>query len=924
MTLEKTRMAVIGFCLVLALMTAGTTFAATITVDDTNCTLSAAITAANSDSNSHNSNCTAGSGADTIVLGDSWSSPNTLAQALPNISSDITIEGNIKELDGNNSYRIFHVETGAKLTLKNLTLTSGTAGGSTGGAIYINIHGQARLEGVTVTSSGADQGGGIFANGSLTIINSVITNNGATTSGGGLHVGPAGSATIQGSEISNGSAGSGGGIYAQGPLTIINSTLLGNRANGSEGGGGIYVQSSSTTITHATLYGNDKGSTSTKGADILVKGGSLSLRNSILADDNTSDNDDNCSVDAQSGTLSQNVGNVIQHGSGGCTSNKTNASTDTATGAPQYITLNSDSDAIGLGVAAFCKSVKVDQRGFYRPESGCDAGSVERDGFNYIYVDAAGQCTLPEAINSANNDSADPGCIAGVEDDAATDLIWLQKDVTTGSTLPNINSKIIIDGGRRSVAMTGAADIFAVGSSPGDLTLRNITVSGGDGTSGGAITVSGGLSLQNCIFRNNRSRASTGGGGAIEYLTTSSGGTIDRCAFIDNRSQNVAGAINIGGGTITISNSLFYKNHSRFSGGAIRIAGGTSTLAQVTIWDNTTNSAGAITGIQAQSGTVNIYNSIIGRSSAQGEALCGGTFNNSSAERGIITFNGPQTDSCGTVTVANPQLGALTGSIPYLPLGSGSPAIGKGIDAQCANYPIDQAGNARPATKCDAGAVQFIPAPPQSKDNEPEGARRSSPRSPTATPVCSGDWLIRNTGIRVRATYGLCSGVQFKRLEAGWLTGNQRVEAGFIDGVDVFGYAEQGVEVCFPAYGAMVLLDASTSPRQIVPLEAYLDGHLTCGAFAKAGTAVLISADSGLSTAPVSGPPPTGLSGCMVTTTHILNLRAAPGGEVIGTVSYNATLTALSRTDAWFEVDANGVTGWISADYVTTAGDCDM
>ena len=336
----------------------------------------------------------------------------------------------------------------------------------------------------------------------------------------------------------------------------------------------------------------------------------------------------------------------------------------------------------------------------------------------------------------------------------------------------------------------------------------------------------------------------------------------------------------------------------------------------MTLWNNTSSSAGAVTGIHA-GGTTTLANSIIGRDTNQGGALCGGTFQNSGSARGIIMWNGPtQNDPCGTVTNENPQLGGLTGWPNHYPLGAGSPARGKGIDAQCAAYLVDQRGAAHPATNCDIGAVQYF-VPPRAEAEEEEVRPR---RSPTATPICSGDWLNWNTGIRVRATYGTCSGAQFRRID-GWAVGNQLVlDNGFIDAVDVWGYVEQGVEVCFPAYGAMVLLDAATSPRAIVPLQSYLDGHLTCASFATAGTTVLVHADSPLSSPPASGPLPESLTGCMVTTTHVLNLRAEPAGEIIGMVAHNATLTALARVDGWYQVDANGVTGWISADYVTTHG----
>ena len=64
------------------------------------------------------------------------------------------------------------------------------------------------------------------------------------------------------------------------------------------------------------------------------------------------------------------------------------------------------------------------------------------------------------------------------------------------------------------------------------------------------------------------------------------------------------------------------------------------------------------------------------------------------------------------------------------------------------------------------------------------------------------------------------------------------------------------------------------------------------------------------------------LTECRVTTTHGLNFRDSPNGEVIGGVRQGVTLYAESRTPGWFQVDNQGVSGWISADYVTTAGNC--
>ena len=65
-----------------------------------------------------------------------------------------------------------------------------------------------------------------------------------------------------------------------------------------------------------------------------------------------------------------------------------------------------------------------------------------------------------------------------------------------------------------------------------------------------------------------------------------------------------------------------------------------------------------------------------------------------------------------------------------------------------------------------------------------------------------------------------------------------------------------------------------------------------------------------------------GLSECSVTTTHVLNMRDGPYGTIIGGVPENVTLTAVARTPGWFNVDNDGGSGWISADYVTQQGSC--
>lgn len=164
------------------------------------------------------------------------------------------------------------------------------------------------------------------------------------------------------------------------------------------------------------------------------------------------------------------------------------------------------------------------------------------------------------------------------------------------------------------------------------------------------------------------------------------------------------------------------------------------------------------------------------------------------------------------------------------------------------------------------------------------------------------------------------------------------VAADFLKAVDVWSYVGDGVTVCFEGSGALGFLDASTAPRTPYVLTSETVAGRSCAFIDRSGTVVLLPADAPLlANLPllVMMPPgmPTGtvalgtsdtqgLSGCMVTATHVLNLRDGPAGAVFGAVKVGWRLTATGRTADWFEVDVHGVTGWISADYVTTDGDC--
>ena len=194
-----------------------------------------------------------------------------------------------------------------------------------------------------------------------------------------------------------------------------------------------------------------------------------------------------------------------------------------------------------------------------------------------------------------------------------------------------------------------------------------------------------------------------------------------------------------------------------------------------------------------------------------------------------------------------------------------------------------------------------------------------------ATKVITGE-VLNTQGYTLSATHGLRSGVQFQQVDAAGVGNAAAIAAGMLDAIDVWGFVEQGVTVCFPqnqAAAGLLFLDATTSPRALTTLASFIQDGQICATIYKPGTVVLVSSGAPTPLPEATASANTQLSNCMVTTTATLNFREGPGGGVIGAVPYNATLTAIERTDDWIQVDLHGVKGWISADYVTTSGTCD-
>ena len=457
-------------------------------------------------------------------------------------------------------------------------------------------------------------------------------------------------------------------------------------------------------------------------------------------------------------------------------------------------------------------------------------------------------------------------------------------------------------------------------------------------------------------FKSNQATNYDGGAIYVENTetTASIASLIEQNSFSDNSARN-GGAIFAGGGKLTIENVTIDKNAASEQGGGIYVAGGPVYIRHSTIVENqAANGAGMaiFTDDQDENATpeVNLYNSIVAENSDTDTT-------NTTCFRDALTANEGniiQDSNCAAAQAADDDLllelvdGGPTYSSSkaarYYRLMPGSPAIDKGDNGQGRMLSSDQVGHRRPqGSGYDIGSYEYMVAAPEpergSPGSEPEEPEASSPgrgrttKSESAvnlvdTPNTCGPLSERDNGIEVSAAFGLASGVQCQELDAIGIGVQSVIEAGFVKGVDIWGYVSQGVQVCFDAGGPLLFLDAATAPRTVMTIPSFIVDGKTCTYLTRAGSVVLQPAQSGTSSFPVATVQPVASStttipqNCMVTTTDVLNFRDGPNGIRIGLIPQSVTLTVVDKSSSWYKVDWYGAQGWISADYTITRGNC--
>ncbi len=191
-----------------------------------------------------NSNAAGGTNTIKFFSGIGGSFPTTgtvnLLSELPTITNNVTIQGSGEHaltINGNGFGSVFTFSN-VSGDISAMKIEGGNAI-STGGGID-NIGGNLTLSQCYLSGNTAEMGGGgIYNNGTMTVVNSNLFKN---------------TATFSGSNKANG-----GGIYNLGSLTITNSAITGNAAD--ESGGGIFSgrfnnNYDSVNVTDCTISGN--------------------------------------------------------------------------------------------------------------------------------------------------------------------------------------------------------------------------------------------------------------------------------------------------------------------------------------------------------------------------------------------------------------------------------------------------------------------------------------------------------------------------------------------------------------------------------------------------------------------------------------------------------------------------------------------
>ena len=171
-----------------------------------------------------------------------------------------------------------HVLAGGVFTMNGGRLLDGTARGdgcgARGGGVLVDKDGLFVMNGGSIKTCWACDGGGVYVNGIFRMTGGMIQNcettenarQGARGDGGGVYVAPSGTFEMSGGSIENcytSRFGKGGGVYVGGTFTMTGGTIKNNVVNknwGGEGAGVYVANGANATLIEANITDNKRTS----------------------------------------------------------------------------------------------------------------------------------------------------------------------------------------------------------------------------------------------------------------------------------------------------------------------------------------------------------------------------------------------------------------------------------------------------------------------------------------------------------------------------------------------------------------------------------------------------------------------------------------------------------------------------------------
>jgi uncharacterized membrane protein len=521
------------------------------------------------------------------------------------LDNDLTIDGNTYAVtlsgdannDGSANVHLF-TNSGADVTLNNLTLTDGKAGNDEGyvGGLVVN-DGTLSVYNSTLTNGYADNNGGaIFnkPNAQVTISNTLLMSSVARLDGGGLY-NDGGTVTVAQSTFMLNVAARGGGIANHAGTTTINNSTFAYNVGG--GGGGVYNDagaSSVLTINNSTFSGNTAGN---QGGGIYnYADARLALRNSIIA--NSSGNSDCFDfIDSTPVTVTNTLIEKSDTFNGGCGlpvlsveptygADPMLAPLDNYGGVQNTFALLPGSPALDMGDDATCET--TDQRGESRVGA-CDLGAFESQGFTLTLIAGDNQ-TANVYTDFAQPLSVTVSSVNAVEPIASGGIITFTGPDSGASLSTNPVTAPLDADGKASATVTsnGTNGSYVV----------TATVSSGTNRASNVITftLTNGCTPQTRTVTN----ANDSGAGSLRQVISESctGGTItfdnDYTIYLDS-SLSLTGDVTIDGAGYAIAISGDSGNDGdRDVQPFVIAASGVVTLSNLSVISGTADTGGAV------------------------------------------------------------------------------------------------------------------------------------------------------------------------------------------------------------------------------------------------------------------------------------------------------------------------------------------